>query len=75
MERKAIPEARFLESARDAVPFKHVLEPTRHRLHQTANVLDLVSDEEDVVSEPEVRDPLGESDHCYLQEALPNAAR
>ena len=60
-----VTEARFLESTRDAVLYQHVMKPTRHRLHQTANILDIVfSNEEDMVNELEVRDPLGKSDHC-----------
>ena len=60
-------KARFLENTRDVFLFQHVMKPTRHRLHQTANILYLVfSNEQDMVIELEVRDPLVKSDHCMI---------
>ena len=60
-------DAQFLESTRDAFLFQHVHEPTRYRLHQHANTLDLIfTNEEGMVSDLEVRDPLGKSDQSMI---------
>ena len=64
---QAATDAQFLESTKDAFLFQHVHEPTRHRQGQTSNTLDLIfSNEAGMVSDVEVRDPLGKSDHCII---------
>ena len=70
---------KFLESCDDAYVHQHIEKPTRARLGQCHNVLDLVfSNEENMVGEIAYESPLGKSDHsclvfefrCYLIKGL-----
>jgi hypothetical protein len=57
----------FLTSCEDAFLHQHILEPTRGRLGQNANLLDLVfSNEENMVTNIVYQSPLGKSDHVSL---------
>jgi len=59
--------AKFLESVKGNFMFQHVTEPTRGRVGQTSNLLDLVmSNVEDMVQELTMEAPLGMSDHSVL---------
>jgi endonuclease/exonuclease/phosphatase family metal-dependent hydrolase len=56
--------ARFLECTRDCYLTQHVTKPTHYRGDQKANTLDLVlSNEEDLVINVDVRAPVGKSHH------------
>ena len=58
----------FLEALHDHFLFQHVRQPTRYRLGETPNILDLVlSNEEDMVRNIEFLPGLGSSDHVILQ--------
>ncbi len=57
----------FLESIRDTFLNQHDTEPTRGRIGQNANILDLIfTNEEGMLSNLEHLSPLGKSDHCLL---------
>jgi hypothetical protein len=64
----------FLTSCDDAFLHQHILEPTRGRLGQNSNLLDLVfSNEENMVTNIEYQSPLGKSDHsCILFDFICN---
>ena len=64
-ERNSAPK--FLECTRDVFFTQHVKQPTRHRLHQILNFLDLVfSNEDGMVNDVEVGESLGKSDHSVV---------
>ena len=65
----------FIEAMRDSFLFQHVSLPTRARLNNSPNLLDLVlTNEEGMISNLEIHSPLGKSDHgiiyfdfqCYI---------
>lgn len=57
----------FIECVRDSYLHQHITTPTRSRLHQGPNVLDLVfTNEEDMIKDVTYESPLGKSDHCVL---------
>jgi hypothetical protein len=58
----------FLDTFNDCFLFQHVTQPTRARLGQNSNTLDLViTNREELVSEFKHEGPLGKSDHCVLR--------
>ena len=58
---------RFLESVHDSYLVQHVIEPTRYRVNQNDNTLDLIfTNEEGIVKEVEYGPHLGASDHVIL---------
>ena len=58
----------FIDVLQECFLYQHVTEPTRHRLNETSNLLDLVlSSEEDMVYDLSYHSPLGESDHVILE--------
>ena len=60
-------EEEFLESCRNAYLHQHVLRPTRGRIRQASNILDLVlTREEETVTDLAYHSPLGKSDHACL---------
>lgn len=62
------PSHDFLSSIQDCFLYQHIDQPTRFRLGQQANVLDLVfSNEEAMVSDIHLGAPLGGSDHVTIQ--------
>ena len=61
------PAYRFLESVHDSYLVQHVIEPTRYRVNQNANTLDLIfTNKEGMVKEVEYGPHLGASDHVIL---------
>ena len=61
----------FLETIRDSFLFQHVCHPTRFRLGETPNVLDLViTNEEGMVRNLDHIPGLGSSDHVVLKFTL-----
>ena len=59
---------RFIEVLRDAFLHQHVNTPTRNRHKENPSLLDLlITNEEGMISELEVKSPLGNSDHSCLQ--------
>ncbi len=61
------PASIFLEAVRDGLLIQHVKEPTRWRMNQTPNTLDLVfTNKEGLVSDITVNAPLGKSDHGII---------
>jgi hypothetical protein len=60
-------ESEFLKSCMDCLLTQHIQEPTRGRLGQNPNILDLVFTlGEDEISQIEFESPLGKSDHVCL---------
>ena len=61
------PAMQFLECTQDAFLFQHVQKPTRHRMGQQSNILDLIfTNEESLVEDLDYGAPLGNSDHCSI---------
>ncbi len=61
------PAMKFLECTQDAYLYQHVQEPTRVRMGQQSNILDLVlTNSEEMVDDLLISAPLGSSDHCSL---------
>lgn len=56
----------FLESTRKAYLLQHITEPTRHRIGQRSNTLDLLFTYEEVIDDIQYIPPVGKSDHCSL---------
>ena len=53
------------EIIQDTYLQQHVTQPTRYRAGQTSNCLDLLfTDEEEMIQQVQISDPLGLSDHC-----------
>jgi hypothetical protein len=62
---------RFLSSIKDNYLIQNVMEPTRSRLNNQANILDLIlTKEENFIETIEYESPLGKSDHCVLKVAM-----
>ena len=58
----------FIECLRDNYLFQHVERPTRGRVNQKSNILDLIlTNEEGMIEDLEHWSPLGKSDHCILK--------
>ena len=58
----------FLNTLKDCYLYQHVTEPTRYRVNQTPNLLDLIlSSEEGMVQDLQYLPALGESDHVCLR--------
>ena len=69
--RKTTSSHLFLEALHDHFLFQHICQPTRYRLGETPNILDLVlSNEEDMVRNLEYLPGLGSSDHVILRFSL-----
>ena len=52
---------------RDAFLTQHIMEPTRYRVNQVQHLLDLIfTNEDEMVNNYDVKDPLGKSDHCLI---------
>ena len=61
------PASRFLECTKDAFLIQHQVEPTRHRIGQHSNTLDLVfTFDEYAIKEITISAGVGKSDHCTL---------
>lgn len=59
--------SKFLKASKDSFFYQHQITPTRHRVGQRANTLDLVfTNSEELVSDLKVEAPLGKSDHFSL---------
>ena len=57
----------FVECLRDAFLIQNVKKPTRNRVNQMSNILDLVlTSDDELITEIEHMDPLGKSDHQVL---------
>ena len=66
-EKASRTENQFLESIRDAFLTQHIMEPTRYRVNQVPHLLDLIfTNEDEMVNNYNVKDPLGKSDHCLI---------
>jgi len=60
-------ETLFLESIRDTYLYQHVTEPTRVKVDQQPNILDLIlTNEEGMVSDLSIEAPIQKSDHATL---------
>ena len=61
----------FIGSVQDSLLFQHIKHPTRYRLGESPNTLDLVfTNEEGVVKNLQYLPPLGNSDHVILRFTL-----
>ena len=61
----------FIETVQDCLLYQHIKDPTRYRLGETPNTLDLVfTNEEGMVKNIQYLSPLGNSDHVVLRFAL-----
>ena len=61
------PAFLFLEAVNDCYLSQHIQDPTRYRLNQTSNCLDLIfTDNENSLEKLTYEDPLGASDHIVL---------
>jgi hypothetical protein len=62
------PAATFFDTVNDLFLTQMITEPTRYRVGETENVLDLVlTNSEDLIDEIRLRPPLGErGDHCVI---------
>ena len=56
----------FLEGVRNAYLIQHITEPTRYRIGQKENTLDLIFTYEDVIDDIQYIPPVGKSDHCSI---------
>ena len=60
-------EAIFLEIIKDTYLYQHIMQPTRYRESQQANILDLVlTNEEHMIDNITILPGLGKSDHCII---------
>ena len=73
-------EYNFIESMQEAFLTQVVDEPTRFRLGQRANILDLIlTSDKDIINNLHIKDPLDNSDHCVItfcicqEHILPNS--
>ena len=67
----SMQESEFLESFRDWFLFQHSSQPTHYRAEQRANILDVVkTNEEGMVDDLEIGEPVGRSDHVVLSWSL-----
>ena len=56
-----------IEIIQDTYLQQHVTQPIRYRAGQTSNCLDLIfTNEEEMIQQVQISDPLGLSDHCIL---------
>jgi Endonuclease-reverse transcriptase len=63
-----VQEQEFLEVFMDCFLWQHVMEPTRHRTQQAANILDLyMTNEEGMIEHVSFSEPIGRSDHLCLE--------
>ena len=61
-------QTHFLETLQDCYLYQHVTEPTRFRVNETPNLLDLLlSSDESLIKDLSYLPPLGESDHACLR--------
>ena len=64
---RVFPESLFIETIYDACLTQLINEPTRHRVNQNSNILDLViSNDESWITNIEHLPPVGKSDHDVL---------
>ena len=56
----------FLNSVRDSYLIQHITEPTRYRIGQRSNVLDLIFTMDDIVDDIKYLPPVGKSDYCAI---------
>ena len=60
-------EDKFIENIRDNFLFQHITKPTRGRLGNKSNILDLIfTNEEGMIEDVTYESPLGKSDHAVL---------
>ena len=60
-------EGKFIENIRDNFLFQHITKPTRGRLGNKSNILDLsFTNEEGMIEYVTYESPLGKSDHAVL---------
>ena len=60
-------EDKFIENIRDNFLFQHITMPTRGRLGNKSNILDLIlTNEEGMIEDVTYESPLGKSDHAVL---------
>ena len=60
-------EDKFIENIRDNFLFQHITKPTRGRLGNKSNMLDLIfTNEEGMIEDVTYESPLGKSDHAVL---------
>ena len=60
-------EGKFIENIRDNFLFQHITKPTRGRLGNKSNILDLIfTNEEGMIEDVTYENPLGKSDHAVL---------
>ena len=60
-------EGKFIENIRDNFLFQHITKPTRGRLGNKSNILDLIfTNEEGMIEDVTYESPLGKSDHAVL---------
>ena len=61
------PSHIFLHSIQDSLLYQHVTQPTRHRLGESPNTLDLIiTNEEGMINKINPLPPIGNSDHICL---------
>ena len=61
-------QSKFINALQECFLHQHVSEPTRFRVNETPNLLDLVlSSEESMIKDLSYQPPLGESDHLCLR--------
>ena len=61
------PDYHFVETVKECFLFQHLEDPTRFRLNEGANILDLIfTNEEGMVTNPEYHSSLGKSDHLII---------
>ena len=60
-------EGKFIENIRDNFLLQHITKPTRGRLGNTSNILDVIfTNEEDMIEDVTYESPLGKSDQAVL---------
>ena len=63
------PSHIFLHSIQDSLLYQHVTQPTRHRLGESPNTLDLIlTNEEGMINKIIPLAPIGNSDHICLNQ-------
>ena len=71
MSSGSMQESEFLESFGDWFLFQHSTQPTHYRAKQRANILDVVmTNEEGMVEDLEIGEPVGRSDHVVMSWSL-----
>lgn len=59
--------SKFLKATQDSYLYQHVTCPTRHRINQVSNTVDLVfTNEGGMIEDIQTRPPIGKSDHIVL---------